>query len=54
VTPAPEFAAEPEPEDWAVPKLLVPGAVGSLLALPAPLGSFPELIAGSRKISFPC
>jgi hypothetical protein len=42
VTPAPLFAA-PEPDDWAVPALLVPGAVGSLAALPAPLGSLTEL-----------
>jgi hypothetical protein len=43
VTPAPLFAAAPEPDDWAVPALLVPGAVGSLAALPAPLGSLTEL-----------
>src|SRR6202795_2201118 len=42
VTPAPLFAAAPEPDDWAVPALLVPGAVGSLAALPAPLGSLRE------------
>jgi hypothetical protein len=35
------FAARPD--DWAVPALLVPGAAGSLAALPVPLGSLPEL-----------
>src|ERR1700682_4612733 len=47
VTPAPLFAAvpdaPPEPDDCAVPALLVPGAVGALAALPAPLGSLTEL-----------
>lgn len=33
-----------EPEELAVPKELVPGAVGMLAAFPAPLGSFPELL----------
>jgi hypothetical protein len=44
VTPDREFAAAPE--DCAVPALLVPGGggVASLDELPAPLGSFPELL----------
>ena len=33
-----------DPLELAVPKLFVPGDVGSLLALPAPLGSFTELL----------
>jgi hypothetical protein len=33
-----------EPEELAVPAELVPGAVGILAELPAPLGSFPELL----------
>jgi hypothetical protein len=35
--------AEPDPEEFAVPKAFVPGAVFSFDALPAPLGSLPEL-----------
>jgi hypothetical protein len=44
VTPDRELAADPE--DCAVPALLVPvdGGVASLDELPAPLGSFPELV----------
>jgi hypothetical protein len=38
---APDVA--PEPDDWAVPALLVPGAAGSCAELPAPLGSLAEL-----------
>src|SRR5260221_10846112 len=43
VTPAPEFAGEPD--ELAVPALLVPGAGGiaSFEEFPAPLGSLPEL-----------
>jgi hypothetical protein len=43
VTPAPVFADEPD--DCAVPALLVPGAGGAatFVELPAPLGSLPEL-----------
>jgi hypothetical protein len=43
VTPAPVFADEPD--DCAVPALLVPGAGGAatFAELPAPLGSLPEL-----------
>jgi hypothetical protein len=33
-----------EPEELAVPRELVPGAVGILAELPAPLGSFAELL----------
>jgi hypothetical protein len=49
VTPALEFVAVPvpvvDPDELAVPALLVPGAGGaaSLAELPAPLGSLPEL-----------
>jgi hypothetical protein len=32
------------PVEFAVPKVLVPGAVGVLTELPAPLGSLPELL----------
>ena len=39
----PEFV--PPPEVFAVPRALVPGAFGVLDALPAPLGSFPELLS---------
>jgi hypothetical protein len=51
VTPAAEFeaASDPagEPDELAVPALLVPGAGGeaSLAELPAPLGSLPELLS---------
>jgi hypothetical protein len=43
VTPVPVFA--PDPDELAVPALLVPGGggVASLDELPAPLGSLPEL-----------
>jgi hypothetical protein len=33
-----------DPVEFAVPKLLVPGAVGAFTALPAPLGSLAELL----------
>jgi hypothetical protein len=33
-----------DPVEFAVPKVLVPGAVGVLTELPAPLGSLPELL----------
>jgi hypothetical protein len=33
-----------EPEEWAVPAELVPGAAGIFAELPAPLGSFAELL----------
>ena len=36
---------EPEPLEFAVPKLLVPGAFGDLAELPAPLGSLPALFS---------
>jgi len=38
-----EFALPRVPEELAVPRALVPGAVGTFCELPAPLGSFPEL-----------
>ena len=41
--PLPPPPLEPEPEELAVPNALVPGAVGLLTELPAPLGSLPEL-----------
>src|ERR1700749_3717722 len=34
-----------DPEEFAVPKLLVPGATGVFDALPAPEGSLPELFS---------
>lgn len=34
---------EGAPDEFAVPAALVPGVVGTFAALPAPLGSFPEL-----------
>jgi hypothetical protein len=45
VTPVPVFA--PDPDELAVPALLVPGGggVASLDELPAPLGSLPELFS---------
>jgi hypothetical protein len=33
-----------DPDELAVPKVLVPGAVGTFAELPAPLGSLPELL----------
>jgi hypothetical protein len=33
-----------DPEELAVPKLLVPGGVATFAELPAPLGSLPELL----------
>jgi hypothetical protein len=44
VTPAPEFM--PDPDELAVPALLVPGAGGeaTFAELPAPLGSLTELL----------
>lgn len=43
VTPAPEFSFAPL-DEFAVPALLVPGGGDAVLdALPAPLGSLPEL-----------
>ena len=42
--PPPELPADDDPEEFAVPAPLVPGALLSArLPLPAPLGSFPEL-----------
>jgi hypothetical protein len=42
MTPAPEFAAEPD--EWDRPGLLVPGGgAASFVKLPAPLGWLPEL-----------
>jgi hypothetical protein len=41
-------SAEPAPGDpveFAVPKVLVPGAVGAFAEFPAPLGSLPELLS---------
>jgi hypothetical protein len=34
-----------DPDEFAVPKVLVPGAVGTFAELPAPLGSLPELLS---------
>jgi len=36
-------AAVVDPADWAVPRLLVPSAVGTFAELPAPLGSLTAL-----------
>jgi hypothetical protein len=33
-----------DPDELAVPKVLVPGAVGTFAELPAPLGSLPKLL----------
>jgi hypothetical protein len=38
-------AAPGDPVEFAVPKVLVPGGVGVFTALPAPLGSFAELLS---------
>jgi hypothetical protein len=45
VTPVPVLL--PDPDEWAVPALLVPGGGGaaSFDELPAPLGSLPELFS---------
>src|SRR5450631_3573970 len=43
--PEPVLALPVEPEEFAVPKLFVPGAVGTFAELPAPLGSLPELLS---------
>ena len=43
--PEPVLALPIEPEEFAVPKLFVPGAVGTFAELPAPLGSLPELLS---------
>ena len=43
--PEPVLALPVEPEEFAVPKLFVPGAVGSFAEFPAPLGSLPELLS---------
>jgi hypothetical protein len=37
-------AAPADPDEFAVPKELVPGFVGTFAELPAPLGSLPELL----------
>ena len=34
-----------DPDEFAVPKLFVPGAVGTFAELPAPLRSLPELLS---------
>src|ERR1700721_2539646 len=41
---APPPPAAPAPEELAVPKEFVPGVLADLAALPAPLGSLPELL----------
>lgn len=41
--PADDDPEAADPDEWAVPALLVPGAVGIFAELPAPLGSLPEL-----------
>jgi hypothetical protein len=43
--PEPILALPVEPEEFAVPKLFVPAAVGSFAEFPAPLGSLPELLS---------
>jgi hypothetical protein len=47
---APPPAAAPDPEELAVPNEFVPGVLADLAALPAPLGSLPELL---RPAAFP-
>jgi hypothetical protein len=42
---APPAAAPGDPDEFAVPKVLVPGAAGAFAELPAPLGSLPELLS---------
>src|ERR1700694_3297535 len=42
---APPEAAPGDPDEFAVPEVLVPGAVGAFAELPAPLGSLPELLS---------
>src|ERR1700681_2254481 len=42
---APPVAAPGDPDEFAVPKVLVPGAVGAFAELPAPLGSLLELLS---------
>ena len=42
VEPVLEF---PEPDEFAVPRALVPGAVGVFVEFPAPLGSLAELFS---------
>jgi hypothetical protein len=44
VEAAPPEVLLPDPVDFAVPRLFVPGAVGTLAELPAPLGSLTELL----------
>ena len=45
VVDRPEPALLADPDEFAVPKLFVPGAVGTFAELPAPLGSLPELLS---------
>jgi hypothetical protein len=47
VVDRPEPALPADPDEFAVPKLFVPGAAGTLAELPAPLGSLPELLSPS-------
>jgi hypothetical protein len=43
--PEPVPALPADPDEFAVPKLFVPGAVGTFAELPAPLRSLPELLS---------
>jgi hypothetical protein len=42
---APPAPVPGDPDGFAVPKVLVPGAVGTFAEFPAPLGSLPELLS---------
>jgi hypothetical protein len=42
---APPVAPPCDPDEFAVPAVFVPGAVGAFVELPAPLGSLPELLS---------
>src|SRR6202165_2393824 len=42
---APPVAAPGDPDEFAIPEVFVPGAVGAFAELPAPLGSLPELLS---------
>src|SRR4051812_34250747 len=44
VEPCDEVVPAEDPEEFAVPELLVPGVFGDLDEFPAPLGSLPALL----------
>jgi hypothetical protein len=45
IDPLAAVAPPGDPDEFAVPNVLVPGAVGNFVELPAPLGSLPELLS---------